>query len=70
MKTRLMAAPPAAPITGTACAMAFSETATPKREAICPTSRASTGAPRPATPRSMMNSVASRTAAASAARTA
>jgi hypothetical protein len=70
MNARLMRAPPTAPTAGTACAAAFSETFTPKREAICEINRTITGAPSFASPRSAMNSAASETALARAARTA
>ena len=42
-KRVLTSAPPAAPITGTACAAAFSETAMPKREAMTDISRTNAG---------------------------
>ena len=70
MKSRLIAAPPAAPTTGTASAATFSETTAPNREAICATSLTSAGAPSSTNPFSVMNCAASETAFARTPRTA
>ncbi len=68
MKRTLIAAPPAAPITGTACAATFSETFTPKRAANCVMNLTIAGAPSSARPLSVMYWAASETDLAKAPR--
>ena len=61
MNMTLIATPPAAPITGTACAATFSETFTPKRVANCVMNLTIAGAPSSTKPLSVIYPAASDT---------